>query len=178
MKETPQEYTKRILGYQQGKKPLAVLAATPRQVATLVKGATRQRMGKRPAPEKWSVTEILAHMADTEIVQGFRLRLILGSSGTPIQGFDQDVWAQFSQYAKHDPLLSLEAFRVERERTVRLLKSIPRSLWDNYGMHSERGKETVARVTEMMAGHDINHLGQIRQMLKPAARRGTARRKA
>ena len=74
-------------------------------------------------------------------------------------------------YAKHDPALSLEAYRITRERTVRLLKSIPRSLWDNYGMHSERGKETITRVAEMMAGHDINHLGQIRQILKGPARK-------
>jgi hypothetical protein len=171
MKETTQEYMQRILGYLEGKKPLEILAATPRQITSLLKGVTKQRLGKRPAPEKWSVTEILAHMADTEMVQGFRLRLILGSNGTPIQGFDQDVWAQYSQYAQHDPALSLEAFRALRERTVRLLKAIPRSLWDNYGMHSERGKETIARVTEMMAGHDINHVKQIRQLLAPAPKK-------
>jgi hypothetical protein len=62
--------------------------------------------------------------------------------------------------------LSLEAYRVTRERTLRLLKSIPRGMWANFGMHSERGKETVTRVTEMMAGHDINHLEQIRRILK------------
>jgi hypothetical protein len=173
MQETPQQYIQRVLGYIEGKKPLDILSATPRQAAALVKGVTKQRLAKRPSPQKWSVTEILAHLADTEIVQGFRLRLILGSSGTPIQGFDQNVWAAYSVYAKHDPALSLEAYRVTRERTVRLLKSIPRALWDNYGMHSERGKETITRVTEMMAGHDINHLGQIRQILK-----GTARKKS
>lgn len=171
MQETPQQYTQRILGYLQGKKPVEVLASTPRQVAALVKGVTKKRLAKRPAPEKWSVTEILAHLADVEIVQDFRLRLILGSNGTPIQGFDQDVWAQYSEYAKHDPSLSLEAFRAARERTVRLLKSLPRGMWDNYGMHSERGKETVTRVTEMMAGHDINHLGQIRQILRGPSRK-------
>ena len=171
MKETPHEYTQRVLGLLKGKKPLEVLTATPRQVAALLKGVTKSRLGKRPAPGKWSVTEILAHMADTEIVQGFRLRLIMGSNGTPVQGFDQDAWATYSEYAQHDPALSLEAFRVVRERTVRLLKSVPRSLWDNYGMHSERGKETVARVTEMMAGHDINHAAQIRQILKAAPRK-------
>jgi hypothetical protein len=173
MQETPQQYTQRVLGYLTGKKPLEVLASTPRQVAALIKGVTKKRLAKRPAPEKWSVTEILAHLADGEIVQGYRVRRILESSGTPIQGFDQDVWAKYSEYAKHDPALSLEAYRVTRERTVRLLKSLPRAMWDNYGMHSERGKETITRVTEMMAGHDINHLNQIRQIL-----RGTSRKKS
>jgi hypothetical protein len=166
MQETPQQYIQRILGYLEGKKAMDVLAATPRQAARLVKGVSRKRLGKRPAPEKWSVTEILAHLADAEIVQGFRIRLILGSSGTTIQGFDQDIWARYSDYSSHDPLLSLEGWRVNRERTLRLLKSLPKAMWEYYGLHSERGKESVKRVSEMMAGHDINHFRQIKAILK------------
>ena len=166
MQETPQQYTQRVLSYLEGKKPLDIMAATPRQVAALIKGATKKKLGARPQPDKWSVTEILAHLADVELVQGYRIRQILGSNGVPIQGFDQEVWAQYSDYAQHDPALSLQAYKVLRERTLRLLKSLPRGMWDNYGMHSERGKETVTRVTEMMAGHDINHLRQIRRNLK------------
>ena len=164
MKETPQQYIQRIRGYIEGKKPMEILGTGPRKVAALVKGVTKKKLSARPQPDKWSVTEILAHLADVELVQGFRIRRILESSGTPIQGFGQDVWARYSDYAKHDPALSLEAYRVTRERTLRLLKSIPRGMWENYGMHSERGKETVTRVTEMMAGHDINHLAQLERM--------------
>jgi hypothetical protein len=166
MKETPQQYIKRMLGNIEGKNPIDVFAATPRQIARLIKGVSRGRLGKRPAPDRWSVTEILAHLADVEIVQAFRIRLILGSSGIAIQGFDQDTWARYSDYATHDPALSLEGYRVTRERTLRLLKSLPKKMWDSYGMHSERGKETVKRVSEMMAGHDINHLRQIKALLK------------
>jgi hypothetical protein len=166
MNETPQQYIQRILGYIEGKKPLEILGTAPRKVAALVKGVTRKKLSARPQPDKWSVTEILAHLADVELVQGFRIRRILESNGTPIQGFDQDVWARYSDYAKHDPALSLEAYKVTRERTLRLLKSIPAAMRENYGMHSERGKETVTRVMEMMAGHDINHLDQIRRILK------------
>jgi hypothetical protein len=170
MRETPQEYIKRIQGLVGDTKPLEILASTPRQVARLLKGLSKKKLAKRPTPEKWSVTEILAHLADAELVQGFRLRLILGASGTPIQVFDQDEWARFSDYAKHDPALSLEAFRVTRERTVRLLKSLPRDAWDRYGMHSERGKETVARVAVMMAGHDLNHVKAMREILKGSSK--------
>ena len=166
MKETAQQYIQRILGYIEKKNPMDVLAATPRQVERLVKGVTKKRLGKRPAPEKWSVTEIMAHLADVEIVQGFRIRLILGSSGIAIQGFDQDVWARYSDYSRHDPALSLEGYKVNRQRTLLLLKSLPKKMWDHFGIHSERGKETVKRISEMMAGHDINHLRQIQAILK------------
>jgi hypothetical protein len=166
MQETTQQYVQRILGLLEGKNAMDVLAASPRQVARLIKGVTKKRLSKKPSPEKWSVTEILAHLADVEIVQGFRIRLILGSSGIAIQGFDQDAWARYSVYSSHDPALSLEGYRVNRERTLRLLKSLPKGMWDSYGIHSERGKESVKRVSEMMAGHDINHLKQIQAILK------------
>ncbi len=167
MKETSEQYTKRIRGYMAGKKPMEVLNATPRQIARLLKRIPKKKLARRPAPNTWSVTEILAHLADTEIVQSFRLRMILGSNKTPIQGFDQNVWARFSDYSTHDPGLSFEAYRINRERNLRLLRSLPDSMWSRYGIHSERGKETVARVAEMMAGHDINHRNQIRRLLKP-----------
>jgi uncharacterized damage-inducible protein DinB len=166
MKETPQQYIQRIHAYIEGKNVMEVLASTPKQVAGLIESAPKDRLSKRPAPGKWSVIEILAHLADVEIVQGFRIRLILGSSGTAIQGFDQDAWARYSFYPSHDVALSLDGYRVNRERTVRLLQSLPNEMWENFGLHSERGKETVRRVSEMMAGHDLNHLGQIQALLK------------
>ncbi len=166
MKETPQQYTKRIRSYMTGKKPLNVLSTTPRLIAGLIKGVSKKRLAKRPGPNAWSVTEILAHLADAEVVQSFRLRLILGSNKTLIQSWNQDVWAKFSNYPNHDPALSLESYRANRERNVRLLKALSRRMWSHYGMHDERGKETVTRVMELMAGHDINHVNQIRRLLK------------
>ncbi len=167
MNETPRQYTERILGYQSGQMPLKILASTPTRLVRLLRGVQRRRLAARPAPDRWSVTEILGHIADTEIAVGFRIRLTLGSNGVTTQAFDQDVWADFSNYAKQDPRLSLAAFKALRERNVRLLKSLPKEKWENFGMHEERGKETVTRLSEMLAGHDINHLRQIEGILRP-----------
>ena len=166
MQETPQQYIARILGYQQGKKPLQVQRGTVKKIERLIKGVSRKKLMTRPEPGKWSIGEILAHLADAELVGSFRIRLTLGANGTPIQAFDQDVWADTFDYRKRDPKKSLEVFRTLREANLALLRSIPKSLWDNYGMHSERGKETVIRITEMYAGHDINHLMQIERIAK------------
>ena len=166
MKETPQQYTERILSYVQGKETLKVLASTPKRLSLLLKGLPKTKLTKRHTKDKWSIAEILGHIADTEIVCSFRIRIILGSNGTPIQGFDQDVWAQYSNYSKQDPAVSLEAYRINRKRNIHLLNSLSPEMWNNYGIHSERGKETVTRVAEMLAGHDINHLNQIRMMIK------------
>lgn len=167
MYETPQEYTQRILANLDGKPALSVQKSTPQKLATLTKRMDRKRLTKRPAPGKWSVAEILAHLADSELVIGWRLRMILSSNGTPIQGYDQDVWASSFNYAKRDPKASLETFRVLRESNLAVLKTVPKTLWENYGMHSERGRETVTHFTNLVAGHDLNHLRQIEQILKP-----------
>ncbi|HTR98399.1 MAG TPA: DinB family protein, partial [Bacteroidota bacterium] len=104
-------------------------------------------------------------LADTELVLGFRMRVVLGSNGTRIQAFDQDVWATNFRYDLLEIRESLEAFRVQRERNLRLLRRLPPGMWQYYGMHEERGKETITRMTQMSAGHDLNHLKQIRGIL-------------
>jgi hypothetical protein len=165
MSETPQQYTQRILGYVEAKQPLAVQAATAKKLDRLIKGVSTARLRKRPAPEKWSVSEILAHLADGEIVGGFRMRLILGSPGVPIVAYDQDKWVISGHYDQRDPRKSVEQFRVLREGNLALLKSLRPEQWKHYGMHSERGQESIEHIVRMFAGHDINHLQQIERIL-------------
>jgi uncharacterized damage-inducible protein DinB len=166
MQETPQQYTQRMLSYVSGKEPLRLQAAAPKKFASLIKGKSKKQLTRRPAPGKWSVAEILAHLADAEIVLSWRLRQTLSSNGVAIQPFDQDVWATTFNYARQDPKQSLARYSVLRESNLGLLKSVPKPLWDNYGVHQERGNETVAHVVRMIAGHDLNHLGQVEKILK------------
>jgi hypothetical protein len=165
MKETPQDYIKRITTHVEGKRPLEIQAATPKKLARLIKGVPASRLRKRPAPDKWSVNEILAHLAETEIVGSFRMRMILGAPGTPIAAFDQDAWVVSGHYEKRDSRKSLEQFRVLREANLALLKSLTPEQWKHYGMHAERGQETIEHVARMFAGHDLNHIGQVENIL-------------
>jgi uncharacterized damage-inducible protein DinB len=166
MQETPQQYIQRTLGYIEGKEPLQVQQETVKKLQKLVKPLSKKQLSTRPEPGKWSITEILAHLVDTEIVGSWRMRLIIGSDGVPVQAFDQDVWAETLDYAGQDPKVSLETFRVLRENNLRMLKALPKNLWENHGMHSERGRETVAHLVKMFAGHDLNHLAQVERIAK------------
>jgi hypothetical protein len=161
MNETAQQYIQRITAHVEGKQPLAVLAATAKKLERLIKGVPAGKLRKRPAADKWSIGEIVAHLADAEIVIGFRLRMVLGAPGTPITAYDQDSWVTSGHYEKRDPRKSLELFRVVREANLALLKSLTAEQWKHYGMHSERGQETVEHIVRMTAGHDLNHLQQI-----------------
>jgi uncharacterized damage-inducible protein DinB len=166
MQETPQQYIQRMLSHSQGKNPLRLQQAAHRKLATLIKRLNKKQLTRRPAPGKWSIAEILAHLADAELVIGYRMRLILASNGTTIQAFDQDAWAQTFNYSRRDPKTSLETFRVLRENNLRLLSKVPRSLWENYGQHQERGKETVDHIVKLIAGHDLNHVAQVEKIAK------------
>lgn len=165
MSETAQQYTQRIVEHVEGKKPVAVQAATAKKIERLIKGAPSAKLKKRPAPDKWSVSHIVAHLADAEIVIGFRMRLILGAPGTPIAAFDQDSWVTSGHYEKRDARKSLEQFRVLREANLALLKSLTPEQWKQFGMHAERGQETIEHIVRMTAGHDLNHLQQIERIL-------------
>lgn len=166
MKETAQQYTKRILSHIDGKDPLKIQKSTAKKLDKLTKRLSKKEIRRRPAPGKWSVAEILAHLADAEVVGSWRIRQILGADGTPIQAYDQNVWAETFRYEDRDPRESLKLFRVLRENNLLLLKSVPRKLWENHGMHAERGKETIAQIVRMFAGHDLNHLQQIEKIAK------------
>lgn len=165
MPETPQEYQNRMKKHVEGKDPLKLQAAAAKRIARLLKGKPPAKLRKRPAPGKWSVAEIVAHMADTEIVGGFRMRFILGAPGTPIQGFDQDAWVVALHYNKRDPRKALDQFRVLREANLAMLKSLSPEQWKNHGIHSERGEESIETIVKMFAGHDINHIEQIERIL-------------
>lgn len=166
MQETPQQYTERMLNLSDGKEPLRLQSAAPGKLAALIKGKSKKQLTQRPAPGKWSVAEILAHLADAEIVLSWRLRQTIANNGAAIQPFDQDAWASTFDYAHRDPRQSLEQYRVLREVNLALLKTIPKPLWDNYGVHQERGNESVHHIVKMVAGHDLNHLGQVERILK------------
>jgi hypothetical protein len=164
MKETPQDYIKRILSNVDGQDALKVQTRTARQLERLIKGKAASQLRKRPAPDKWSVVEILAHLADCEVVNVWRMRQIVSAPGTPIQAFDQDAWAATGSYRKRDPRKSLEQFSVLRQRNLAWLKSLAPEQWEHYGMHAERGKETITHLVRLIAGHDINHLRQIKRL--------------
>lgn len=165
MQETAEQYRTRMFGHVDGRDPLKLQAAAPARLAKLLKGVSPAKARKRPAPDKWSIAEIVAHISDTELVGGYRIRAILGLPGTQIIGFDQDAWVTALHYDKRDLRKSFEQYRALREANLALLKTLTPQQWKQHGMHSERGPETVETIVRMFAGHDLNHFQQIERIL-------------
>lgn len=172
MDATPQDYITRMLSFVgPDDDPMTILADTPLRLSDLIANADAGMLAQRPEPSRWSINEIVAHMADTELVSGYRLRMILASDGTTLQPFDQDVWASTFRYADCPAAESAHLFAAYRTGTLRLLGLADDSLFDNHGIHAERGRETVRHLLRFYAGHDRNHLEQIEKIVLGATGR-------
>jgi hypothetical protein len=123
MPETVQQYTQRLLNNAGNDDPLQLQQEAPNKVAALLKGRTHDELTREPAPGKWSVAQIVAHLADAEIAISWRLRQILANNEIPLQAYDQDRWANTFDYAHRDPQQSLALYRALREANVALVKT-------------------------------------------------------
>lgn len=160
-------YVRKIDAFRAGREPIALMKTGPSKFARAVAGLSAAQMRRRPAPGKWSIIEILSHLNDTEVVYGYRYRMALAESGSPIQGYDQARWIDQLRHRRGNARRLLEQIRAARASNLELLAQSPRRIWPKrYGMHSERGKETVRRTVELIAGHDLNHLSQIQAIRK------------
>ncbi|HKI58086.1 MAG TPA: DinB family protein [Trueperaceae bacterium] len=156
-------YLQRILDTLGEHDPIEVLRATPQRLAALLEEMAPDGLERSYAPGKWDARHVFAHLADVELAMGFRLRLVLGQPGVELPGFDQDVWAE--RYGRLDPALAVEAFRGLRAWNLALLTTLDLDDWLAEGYHAERGFESVDLMVRFMAGHDINHLGQLESIL-------------
>jgi uncharacterized damage-inducible protein DinB len=163
--ETPSQYVQRILSNIEGKDPWQVLGATAGRLRAFVRDSPPNALRRKPAADKWSAVEILAHLADTEIVASWRMRSILAHDGVPIQAFDQDEWVRNLKYEASDPAESVDLFEATRTANLRLLRRVDPKQLENHGMHAERGRETVVHLIRLFAGHDLNHLRQIEELV-------------
>ena len=142
-----------------GRDPQQVIAATASQLASAIRTLGPERADQPPAPGKWSVREIICHLADCEIVFAYRLRQALAEDHHIIQPFDQDKWAKV--YAAYDALSALAVFSSVRRWNIALIGSLKPETFAKRLTHPERGEMPYKELVETMAGHDINHLRQI-----------------
>lgn len=154
-------YVKRILSNIIAKDVFQIYSQTPGILQRLTHGLTTSELHRSLAKGKWSIAQIIAHLCDSELVMGFRYRMAIAQPRSPLQAFDENKWAKSLRYESADCKRKLEVFTKMRRDHIALLHSLTSKEWNRYGIHAERGKETVERMVQMMAGHDINHLRQL-----------------
>jgi tRNA-binding EMAP/Myf-like protein len=165
MSETFEQYTARLLALAGDDEPLGVMAATAARIGTLIAGRSTTDLQWSPEADRWSIAHIVAHLADAEIVLAYRARMILSAPGTPIQAFDQDAFVRSQRAASSDAFESLSVFDAVRTANLRLLRRLTDEERDRFGVHAERGRESIRQLQSLYAGHDRNHLAQIERLI-------------
>lgn len=164
-------YVASLLALLGDRDPLDVLASTPGVLAGIVGGRPSPALTRPEAPGKWSVAGVLQHLADSEGINGQRIRLMLVEDTPPILAYDQDAWARTFRYDDADPALALRDFTALRAANLRLWASLDATALARGGMHAERGLETAGKLIRLLAGHDLVHLKQIGRVLGASAGR-------
>jgi hypothetical protein len=145
--------------------PLAVLEESGARLAALLAGRAAAEMQRLEAPGRWSVTAVLEHLADAELVFAYRLRQVLTLDAPRLESFDQDRWAERGRYVDGDAHDALAVFVALRRRNLGLWRTLTDADWARVGVHGDRGPETLRSLVRIIAGHDLAHVAQVARIL-------------
>ena len=162
--EQATQYVAAVLDLLGGRDPRDVLGGTADALGRVLDGMSADQIVRPEAPGKWSVRDVLSHLADSELVWGYRLRMVLAQDRPPLTGYDQDLWAERLRYSETEAAESLERFRVLRRANLWLLDRASGIDLQRVGVHAERGEESVAHMIKLYAGHDLVHLRQLERI--------------
>ncbi len=133
-------------------------------IAVVTTGAAGSELDYKPAPDRWSVRQIVCHLADSEIVGRDRFSRVIAEDNPTIVGYDQDAWATRLDYHKRKFSQALETFRRIRGENFELLKELPEDTYRRIGTHNERGPLSLYDLLRIYAEHAEGHARQIRDV--------------
>jgi len=162
-------YRQELLGLLGDDDPVAVLRSTLEEVERLLHNASDADLSRQPEPGEWSPREVFSHLADSDLVTGVRVRMIVTQDRPSLVGYDQEAWTE--RFGGQDPTArdTVERWQALRRANVRVFESLSEAEWPRVGVHSERGEESVRLTAQLQAGHDRMHLEQIKRGLAASA---------
>jgi len=163
-REEAAAYTAALFDLLGAREPVDVLRTTAAALPRAVAGLTDAEHARPEASGKWSVRQVVQHLADSDLVWAYRLRMVLAHDRPAITGYDQDLWATRLRYDESNMGEALEEFAMLRRANLRLIDRLSPDDLTRVGVHAERGEESVAHMLRMYAGHDLLHLRQIERI--------------
>jgi uncharacterized damage-inducible protein DinB len=159
-------YVAAVLELLGEREPLSVLRETSSALHRAIAGLSPRLMHRPEHEGKWSIAQVLQHLADAELVWGWRARLILAQDRPTITGYDQDLWADRLRYVDADASEALHLFEVVRRANLRIIERASPDALLRVGVHVERGEESLEHMLRLNAGHDLLHRRQIDRIRK------------
>jgi uncharacterized damage-inducible protein DinB len=167
--ENAAAYVSAILELLGDRDPMAVLREMPSALPRAIEGLSPRQLRQPERQGKWSIGQILQHLADAEVVWAWRMRLVLAQDRPPLTGYDQDLWAERLHYDEADPSDAIDLFAVLRRASLRLMERASPADLQRVGVHVERGEESLEHLRRLYAGHDLLHLRQIERVRRAVA---------
>ncbi|HZI77357.1 MAG TPA: DinB family protein [Gemmatimonadales bacterium] len=161
-------YVRSLLEVLGSRDPLDVLSELMPWLTVRLRGVAEPVLRRPESPGKWSVIEVIQHLADSDLVASYRIKMVLTEDRPPLQGYDQDRWAAELRYGEVPLGLALEQLTGLRAANLHLWKQLTPQQLERVGIHAERGPESVAHLLRLMAAHDLVHRRQIERILVTA----------
>jgi len=124
-------------------------------------GAAGEEVDYAPAPGKWTIRQIMAHVADAELVGAHRFRAVIAEENPTLTAMNQEAWAKNLDYSRRKPAQSLDTFRRLRAENYELLKDLSESVYERVGLHTEDGPRTLRSLLQGYADHAEGHARQV-----------------
>jgi hypothetical protein len=166
-------YREALLERLNGADPIDELAALFERLPEVLDGVPEDHIGKPEAEGKWSILQVICHLADAELMQAWRIRRVLTEDVPRLSPMDQDVWVDRLRYEEEDLEEALDQLRALRLANLRLVGRLAPEALDRLSYHPERGEESIRTILGLLAGHDAVHLDQIRRIRAGHARGDT-----
>lgn len=167
--EQAEAYVAAVLGLLGPRDPLEVLRKTALALERAVEGLSADQLAEPEGAWKWSIRHVLQHLADSELVWGYRLRMVLAHDRPQLTGYDQDLWADRLHYAEADAEQATRDFAALRNANLQVLARASTTDLERVGVHAERGEETLEHMIRLYAGHDMLHLRQMDRIRRSVA---------
>jgi hypothetical protein len=154
-----------LLGLLADDNPVAVLRDTLVELERVLAGVSEEELSTAPEAGEWSPRDVFSHLADSDLVTGVRVRMIVTQDRPALVGYDQDAWT--ARFGQQDPSAreTIERWQALRRANLRVYESLSAAEWQRVGVHSERGEESALLTARLQAGHDRMHLDQIKRGL-------------
>ncbi len=158
----------------EGREPAEILRETPAKLADLLKPMAAEAIEHKPAPHKWSIRELLCHLADCEVALGWRLRIIYGSAndqkGPLLQTFEQDSWSRAYDGSCYTTATARATWNAMRQWNMALIEGLSAEDKNRPAVHPELGPVTLWHLVEIAAGHDLHHLSGLEKLTRSTYR--------
>jgi hypothetical protein len=161
-------YVRALLDLLGPRDPLEVMAELLPWIEARLQGFPDSVLRRPEAPGKWSVIQVIQHLADSDLVAGFRIRMVVAEDSPPLQGYDQDRWAREFHYDQTTLPAALDQLSALRTANLRLWTGLTPAQLERVGLHSERGPESAGHILRLMGAHDLVHRRQIERILASA----------